>query len=184
MTGPGMRFDGGGGKTLKVRWERFKAITLKVLAWAAFLIGFAASPLLAATFVGGAVDKSISFVANLAGDIVDWFPGNVGDDVAAAVPLLLLTAMVVSTAVDVFRDGIPNQVALYCAVASAPVARSVKGDFGAWVERFGNNMLNPVRDDLTGLAGTASAFAIGSAVVLAAIIVARRTMAAKSSAAR
>src|SRR5688500_17943266 len=89
----------------------WKGTATKILAWGSFALGIAASPLLAGTFVGGAIDNVITF----------------GPGWAAPVLLLLL---VVGVGVDLFVDGVPNRVALYCAMAWCSVARSVDGRLG------------------------------------------------------
>lgn len=154
---PSMRLGGKGGT--------IKAQATKVLAWASFALGVAASPLLAGTFVGGIVD-------NLLGILPSW------------VALLALVAIVVMTAIDLGMDGVPNRVALYCAMAACSVARSVQGQLGDSVERWSNALLTQVRGPLSSWLGTSSALALALAAGLAAWLVARRTMAAKAAGGR
>lgn len=155
---PPVRLGGGKGGNVKAQ------IT-KGLAWASFSLAVAASPLLAGTFVGGIVDNILS----------------IGP---AWLALLALVAVVVSVAVDLFVDMIPNRVALYCAMASCSVARSVQGRLGDNVEKWANALLDQIRGPLSDFAGTSSALALALAAGLAAWLVARRTMAAKAAGGR
>lgn len=149
-----VRLGGGGGN--------IKAKVTKVAAWASFALAVAASPLLAGTFVGGIVDNVLGVLP-------------------AVVPLVVFVVMIVSTAVDLGVDGVPNRVALYCAMLACSVARSVQGRLGDSVERWANALLDQIRGPLGDLLGTGSALALALAAAAAAYIVARRTMAAKSS---
>ncbi len=157
---PGSPMRLGGGAT-----KNAKALAVKVLAWVSFALGIAAAPLLAGTFVGGIVDNLLGF-----------FP--------AWVALTALVGLVVMTAVDLFSDGVPNRVALYCAMGSVSVARSVDGRLGDNVELWANTVLTQVRGPLGEWLGTSSALALAMAAGLAAWLVSRRTMAAKAAGGR
>lgn len=155
---PPVRLGGGKGGNVK-------ATAIKVGAWAAYVLGIVVSPLLAATFVGGIVDNLLGI-----------FP--------AVVTLIAFVVMVVSTAIDLGVDGVPNRVALYCTMLACSVARSVQGRLGDSVERWANALLDQVRGPLGDLLGTGSALGLALSAAAAAWLVARRTMAAKAAGGR
>ncbi len=136
-----VRLGGGGGNV--------KAKATKVAAWASFGLAVAASPLLAGTFVGGIVDNLLGILP-------------------AFVPLVVFVVMIVSTAVDLGVDGVPNRVALYCAMLACSVARSVQGRLGDSVERWANALLDQIRGPLGDLLGTGSALTLALAAAAAA----------------
>jgi hypothetical protein len=152
----GLRIGAGKGGNLK-------ATIMKILAWVAFVFGgLAASPLIAATFVGGIVDNLLSVGP-------DWLP-----------PLTLFL-LVVFIAVDLFADMIPNRMALYGAMALVSVARSVSGRLGDNVERWANEARTAIQPDLQAWLGTGSIIAMAGALAVGGWLVSRRTMAAKST---
>lgn len=152
---PPMRLGGKGGNA--------KGMAMKILAWVAFVFGgLAASPLLAATFVGGILDNILSIGPN-------WMP-----------PLAAFL-ICVGIAIDLIADGIPNRLALYGAMLIASVARSVDGKLGDNIESAANQLRDTVTPGLEEWMGTGSIVAMALALAGAGWLISRRTMAAKSS---
>lgn len=153
--GPPIRLGGKGGGA--------KSMAMKVLAWVAFVFGgLAASPLLAATFVGGIIDNLLSVGPN-------WL--------APAAAFLT----VVFIAIDLIADGVPNRLALYCAMLLSSVARSMDGKLGDNIESAANQLRDQVAPGLEDWMGTGSIIAMAIALAGSGWLISRRTMAAKSS---
>ncbi len=164
-TGPGslgggagpmrMGARGGGGPLAKAK--QISAQAVPYLAWASWILAFASSPLLAATFIGGLVD-------NILGLLPAW------------VPLLALVIMVVRAARDILLDGVPNMEAFWFTLLVCSVARSVDGRFGDRVETWANTVLGYIRGPLGAELGTGSGIALALCGAAAAFLVAQRTM--------
>ncbi len=143
-----------------------KGLAMKILAWVAFIFGgLAASPLLAATFIGGIIDNLLSIGPN-------W------------VPPLAAFLICVGIAIDLIADGIPNRLALYGAMLISSVGRSVNGKLGASIESGANQLRDQVSPGLEAWMGTGSIVAMALALAGAGWLISRRTMAAKASPAR
>lgn len=156
----------GGGMRLGGKGAGAKAMATKVLAWVAFVFGgLAASPLIAATFVGGIVDNVLSVLPN-------W------------VPPLALFVLVVFVVVDLYADGIPNRLALYAAMLTISVGRSVDGKLGDTTEKNANLLRKAVQPDLQDWLGTSSIIALALALAIGGWLISRRTMAAKAAGGR
>jgi hypothetical protein len=81
---------------------------IKALAWISFILAVTGGAAVAGTFLGDWVSGLIGF-----------FPGWIG--------VVILAGAFTAMAIDLFVDGIPNQVALYTAMALPSVARAVPG---------------------------------------------------------
>ncbi len=131
---------------------------IKALAWISYGLAVIGGAALAATFVGG-------MVAN----VVGFFP--------AWVAIVLFAAGFAAMAVDLFVDGIPNQVALYTAIALPSLARSVPGKLSGTVTDMSRQALAQVNDGLGAWLGTSSALGVALASVVVSLLMARRVVA-------
>lgn len=145
--------------------KNWKGIATKILAWLSFVLGIAAGGLLAGTFVGGVINGVVGIGPK-------W------------VPVVALVVLVFLTGIDLFADGVPNRVALYCVMAMPSLARAVDGKLGDRVEDAANAVLKEIRGDMASWLGTSSAVALALSAAAAAWLVSRRTMSARASARR
>src|SRR4051794_19957203 len=123
----------------------FKAVKQKgilALAWCSFAIAVIGGTLATETFVGRVVQS-----------IVGLFPW-------PWVPPVLLAVTIIGTGVDIFLDGVPNQMAIWSALTMPSIAASVSGRLGDAVSDACASLLHAidswlhtwVTDSSTGLA--------------------------------
>jgi hypothetical protein len=141
-----------------MRGGGFKEKGIKGLAWTSFVLAV----------VGGAA-LAVSFVGNWITAGLDMFP--------AWVRGIGLFAAVVAIAIDLFVDGIPNQVAVYSAIAIPVVAKSTSGALASNVTQLSNQLLTSANAQLGAVIGTTVPLAMGVAAVAASLLVARRVIA-------
>jgi hypothetical protein len=130
---------------------------IKILAWISFGLAVIGGAALSATFVGG-------IVANVMGILPGW------------VSIVLFAAGFVAMAVDLFVDGIPNQVALYTAIVLPSLARSVPGRLSGTVTDLSRQALAQTNDALGVWLGTSSALGLAAAAVVVSLLMARRVV--------
>lgn len=135
----------------------------KGLAWSSYTLAVVAGALLASTFIGGFVDNVLGFIP------WDW------------IPVAILAALFVLTAIDLLMDGVPNRVAMYCTIAMPSVARAVSGSLGNNIESWAGTVRDQLQGNLSDLLGTTSAIGLAVAAGICAWLVARRTMRAKAA---
>lgn len=131
---------------------------IKALAWISFTLAAVGGAAIAGTFLGG-------FVAGLLGFFPDW------------VGIVVLAGAFVAMAIDLFVDGIPNQVALYTAIALPSVARAVPGKLGDTVTSLSRQLLANVNSALGEWLGTSSAIGLAIVSIVVSLLMARRVIA-------
>jgi hypothetical protein len=119
--------------------------------------------------VAGGVGIASTFLGNWISATVGLFPDWLG-------PLLLFAA-VIAWAIDLIVDGIPNRMAIWCALLVPSLARSVHGELGVKVTSIAGQLANAINSKLGSLLGTTSILSIALAAALAALLVARRVIA-------
>ncbi len=131
---------------------------IKALAWISYGLAVIGGAALAATFVGG-------MVANVVGFFPNW------------VAIVLFAGAFVAMAVDLFVDGIPNQVALYTAIVLPSLARSVPGKMSGTVTDMSRQALDQANAALGVWLGTSSALGLAAVAVVVSLLMARRVVA-------
>jgi hypothetical protein len=131
---------------------------IKALAWISY--GFAV--------VGGAAVAS-TFVGDWISGFVGIFPGWVA--------IVAFVGAFVAMAIDLFVDGIPNQAALYSAIALPSLARAVPGKLSTTVTDLSTKALTQVNSSLGAWLGTSSALGVAVAAVVVSLLMARRVIA-------
>lgn len=130
---------------------------IKVLAWISYGLAVVGGAAIAATFLGG-------WASGIVGILPGW------------VAIVLFTGAVAAMAVDLFVDGIPNQVALYTAIALPSLARSVPGKLSDTVTDLSRQALSQVNDTLGVWLGTTSALGLAVSAVVVSLLMARRVV--------
>jgi hypothetical protein len=131
---------------------------IKALAWISYGLAVVGGAALAATFLGG-------WISGLVGIFPNW------------VAIVAFVGAFVAMAVDLFVDGIPNQMALYTAIALPSLARAVDGRLSDTVTQVSGQALAQVNNSLGVWLGTSSALAVAAVAVVASLLVARRVVA-------
>lgn len=131
---------------------------IKALAWISFILAVTGGAAVAGTFLGDWVSGLIGF-----------FPGWIG--------VVILAGAFTAMAIDLFVDGIPNQVALYTAMALPSVARAVPGKLGDTVTDLSRQLLSSVNGALGVWLGTSSAIGLAITCVVVSLLMARRVIA-------
>ena len=131
---------------------------IKALAWISYGLAVVGGAALAATFLGG-------WISGLVGIFPNW------------VAIVAFVGAFVAMAVDLFVDGIPNQMALYTAIALPSLARAVDGRLSDTVTQVSGPALAQVNNSLGVWLGTSSALAVAAVAVVASLLVARRVVA-------
>lgn len=127
------------------------------LAWISQILAVAGGVGVAATFLG-------DWISGLIGFFPDWLG-----------PLLLFAA-VVAWILDLLVDGIPNRLAIWCALLIPTLARSVNGTLGQRVTEISGRLADTINAELGAWLGTTSVLSIALAASLAALLVARRVI--------
>lgn len=130
---------------------------IKALAWISFVLAAVGGAALAGTFLGG-------WVAGILGFFPDW------------VGILALTGAFVALAIDLFVDGIPNQVALYTAMTLPALGRSVPGRLGDTVTDMSQQLLASLNGALGEWLGTTSTVGLAVVSVAVSLLMARRVV--------
>jgi len=128
------------------------------LAWASFLIAMAGGALATATFVGSVVRFFLDLLP------WSWLP-----------PVLLLVA-VVAIGLDLFLDGVPNQVAVYGALATPSIASAAPGKMGDKVTEWSGMVLDYIDGPLIEYVGNDSSTGLAIACVAGSLLMARRVV--------
>jgi hypothetical protein len=131
---------------------------IKALAWISFTLAAVGGAALASTFIG-------TWTAALLGVFPSW------------VGILIVAGGFVAMAIDLFVDGIPNQVALYTAIGLPVVARSVPGRLGDTVTDLSGRLLGSLQGALGDWLGTSSALGMAVVSVVVSLLMARRVIA-------
>lgn len=131
---------------------------IKALAWISFVLAAVGGAALAGTFLG-------DWISALLGFFPDW------------VGILVLTGAFVALAIDLFVDGIPNQVALYTAMSLPAVARAVPGRLGDTVTDLSRQLLASLNGALGEWLGTTSTVGLAVVSVAVSLLMARRVIA-------
>lgn len=138
-----------------------------VLAWLSFLIAFTGGAYASAMFLGSIVRTLIGWVPNSIGPVTDigvWLPG------------LLLLAAVIGTGIDIFLDGVPNQFAVYSAIAAPTLASAVGGKLGDNVTKWAHTMQGHVGSGVVEWTGTASTVGLAILCIAASLLMAKRVI--------
>lgn len=130
---------------------------VKALAWISFVLAAVGGAALASTFLG-----------TWTAAFLNIFP--------AWVAVLVLAAGVVGMAIDLFVDGIPNQMALYTAIALPTLARSTPGRLGNTVTDLSSRLLDSLQGALGTWLGTSSAMGMACVSVAVSLLMARRVV--------
>jgi hypothetical protein len=129
----------------------------KILAWISFGFALVAGTASAATFLG-------TWTRGLLGAFPTW------------VPALLLVAAVVAMAIDIFNDGEPNQMAVYCALALPSLARSASGQLSSNVTSLSAQLTGTVNGGLSAWLGVTSELAVAAICATISLLMARRVI--------
>jgi hypothetical protein len=130
---------------------------IKALAWISYGLAVVSGAALVTTFLGGWISG-----------LVGLFPGWVA--VAAT------AGIIVAMAVDLFVDGIPNQVALYSAMVIPSLARAVPGKLGDTVGGLAQSLRASVNASLTTWLGVSSSIGVAVGCAAVSLIMARRVI--------
>jgi hypothetical protein len=130
---------------------------IKALAWVSFVIAVAGGTLATETFLGKAVQGFLG--------LWPW----------KWIPPVLLAAGVVTLAVDIFIDLVPNQAAIWSALLLPSVAASVTGKLGTQVSHWCKALLDLIDGWLHAWI-TDSSTGLAVACIAASLIMARRVV--------
>ncbi len=130
---------------------------VKALAWISFALAAVGGAAVAATFLGG-------WIANVVGIFPDF------------IAVLLFAGLLVGLAVDLFNDGVPNQLALYAVMVLPSLARSVPGQVGDSVSEFSNQILAQVSSGARQWLGVSAAIGIAAVAIGVSLVMARRVV--------
>ena len=128
------------------------------LAWASLVFAVVGGALAAGMWIG----DTVVFVLNASP--IEWLPE------------LLLFAALVALILDLILDGVPNWLAIVCAILLPSVARATFGKFGATVGDFSGWVLSLLDDVLVQWVGTNSSTGLAWASIIAALLMARRVI--------
>lgn len=132
----------------------------KGLAWFAFVLAVAAGSALTGTFAGDWVSGIVGFLPN-------WI----------TVPLLIGGFLWVLG--DLFADGIPNKPALYLAMLLPSWSLGLSGRLADQVQGWSGQVLDRIDSSLGTWVGTGSVLVLAASVVVASLVIARRTVQAR-----
>lgn len=138
--------------------QKVRAKGVTGLAWVSLVLAVAGGALAADMFIGDTL-----------GWILDHQP-------IEYLPELLLVVGVVAIGLDLFMDGVPNQVAIYGALLVPSVATSTFGKLGQQVEAGSGWILDFVDENAAEWAGTNSSTGLALVFVISALLVARRVV--------
>lgn len=129
----------------------------KGLAWFAFALAVAAGSALTGTFVG-------DWVSGIVGFLPTWI----------TVPALI--GGFLWMAIDLFADGIPNKPALYLAMVLPSWSIGLSGQLAVQVRSWSGQVLDRIDSSLGQYVGTGSTLVLAASVVVASLVIARRTV--------
>jgi hypothetical protein len=121
-------------------------------------------------------------IASLGGAIaVDtWMGQLVGRILQASpwpwLPPVLLAGLVIAVGLDLFLDGVPNQVAIAGALLAPSVAGSTPGRLGSTVTDWSGALLDWMSSPLQQWVGTSSSTGLAVACIVASVLMARRVV--------
>lgn len=144
------------GTKAAIRAARAKGVT--ILAWASAVIALVGGTLAAGMWIGDAI------VAVL--DFIPW----------GWVPEVLLLAGVIAIALDLFIDGVPNQVAIAGAILVPSVARATSGRLGDKIGDWTGSLVDWMDTWMSVWVGTDSAAGLAIAAIICAVLMARRVI--------
>ncbi|MFG1847752.1 hypothetical protein [Micromonospora carbonacea] len=144
------------GTKAAIRAARAKGVT--ILAWASLVVALVGGTLAAGMWIGDAI------VAVL--DFIPW----------GWVPEVLLFVGVVSVALDLFIDGVPNQVAIAGAILVPSIARATFGKLGDTITGWTGDLVGWMDKPMTEWIGTDSAAGLAIAAIICSILMARRVI--------
>ena len=130
---------------------------IKALAWISYGLAAIAGAAVVTTFLGGWISG-----------LVGLFPGWVAAVVTAG--------LVVAMAIDLFIDGIPNQVALYSAMVIPSLARAVPGRLGDTVGGLAQSLRDSVNSSLSTWLGVSSSISVAIGCAVVSLLMARRVI--------
>lgn len=138
--------------------RNFKAKGVTGLAWANLAIALTGGALAVDTWVGQVAVWFIQVPP------WEWFPP------------VLLAALVIAVGLDLFLDGVPNQMAIIGALAAPSVAAASPGKLGATVTEWAGSLLGWLDGELIGWLGTSSATGLAIGCIVASILMSRRVV--------
>ncbi len=138
----------------------WKNKTNKGLAWFAFALAVAAGSALTGTFVG-------SWISGIVGFLPNW----------VTVPMMF--GAFLWMAGDLFADGIPNKPALYISMVLPSMAVGMSGKLADSVQSWARQVLDRIDGSLGEWVGTGSVLTLAATVVVASLVIARRTVNAR-----
>lgn len=147
---------GGGGFQSKIRAAQSKGVF--VLSWITFLIALVGGAFVAEIFVGDFIQTIL--------EALPW----------AWLPPVLLIVLVLGTAVDLFLDLTPNQMAVTSALLAPAVATAVDGKLGDKVSEWSEAAQGWVNGALVEWTGETSAVGLAVACIVATFLMSRRVI--------
>ena len=130
---------------------------IKALAWISYGLAAIAGAAVVTTFLGGWISG-----------LVGLFPGWVAAVATAG--------LVVAMGIDLFIDGIPNQVALYSAMVIPSLARAVPGKLGDTVGALAQSLRDSVNSSLSTWLGVSSSISVAIGCAVVSLLMARRVI--------
>ena len=131
---------------------------IKALAWISYGLAVVSGAATVTTFLGGWITG-----------IVGWFPGWVA--------AIATAGLVIGMGIDLFIDGIPNQVALYSAMVIPSLARAVPGRLGDTVGELATSLRDSVNASLSTWLGVTSSVGVAIGCAAISLLMARRVIA-------
>ncbi|MGW1059376.1 hypothetical protein [Micromonospora rubida] len=144
------------GTKAAIRKARSKGVT--ILAWASLGVALVGGTLAAGMWIGDVLDAVLNFIP--------W----------GWVPEVLLLVGVVAVGLDLFIDGVPNQVAIAGAILVPSVARATSGKLGDKVGEWTGALVGWMDKPMTEWIGTESAAGLAVAAIICSILMARRVI--------
>ena len=145
-----------------MRTARAKAST--GLAWASWVSMFVGGTLIQFTPLGNQVANALNGLPELA-------------------RILALLGLTVGMCLDLFKDGIPNQFAVYSMLIIPSLARSTTGKLGAEITNGGLWLANQISPSLREWLGSGSAVTLAACCALLGVLLARRFVSKSKTAA-
>ncbi len=146
------------GKGTKAAIRAARAKGVKILAWASLAVALVGGTLAAGMWIGDAITTVLVHIP--------W----------GWVPEVLLFVGVVAVALDLFIDGVPNQVAIAGAILVPSVARATTGRLGDTVTGWTGDLVDWLDKPMTEWIGTESAAGLAIAAIICSILMARRVI--------
>jgi hypothetical protein len=131
---------------------------VKILAWVSFGAALVGGPLIAAMFIGGAIEKVL--------EAIPW----------PWIPPVILAILFIIFVRDMVTDWEPNHKAIYSLLLMPSVATATLGNLGERIDRWSSSALDLVADPLRAELGTGSPIAMALVVAALAILLAQRAI--------